>query len=427
MERLTRERGSVGRGRVYRRRRKKGATPGADPVHATLAERYEPTPERGVWSMVRGLFGKKPPKKKQLDEHAAVAPGDDPVRRILALPKGPARLDAFAETLRELTPGSHAQRAVALAFHRELVTMAEKAQVDLSLLPERVEACAEALVAAGEAEKAGQLLAQIGRRQRAAELFVAAGAIDDLDELHLHVDLEEGGTRGEAKLCYERFETLYVVGRRAEALAALEEAARLWTDNAVYQEILRTFRGRVLGGRRAAFVAGPTTIDVVARWPVVVGRGEDAGVRLKSPLVSRAHVSIAQEGGALIARDLDDRRAARVDGAPIGDGRALGAAGAIELVGVSVRYEARADALLLWAELQPAHKTIVARAAQVALPGPDGGASFALTFDPGGRAFALPTSGARVAGEPLQRPTLLLAGDEVVGPGFAWRALATST
>jgi tetratricopeptide (TPR) repeat protein len=442
---ITRERGPVGRGKVFRRRRKKRNAALPDPERAAAPptgdgyvfddvrlEAYAPKVDRGgMWSMVRGLFsggrkdadkrdGDKPPLRQL--ESASVAPGDDPVRRILALPKGPARLDAFAETLLQLTAGSHAQRAVALAFHRELTTMAEKAQVDLSLLPERVEACAEALVAAGEGERAGQLLAKIGRRQRAAELFVAAGAIDDLEEMHLHIDLEGGGKKQQAKLCYERFEAFYVVGRRAEALDALHEAAKLWPDNPVYQEIKKTFESRVLHGRRATFTSGTTTIDVEARWPVVVGRGEDASVRLKSPLVSRAHVSIAADGARLVAYDLDDRRAAKVDDQPVLGGHPLDDRGTIEMVGVAVRYQATPDALTLWAELQPAHKTIVVRGKDVVVPAASGAPAFRMRFDAHGRAEALPTPGASVGDEPLDRPMLLLAGDKISGPGFLWHA-----
>ncbi len=198
---------------------------------------------------------------------------------------------------------------------------------------------------------------------------------------------------------------------------------RLWPDNPVYLEIKKTFESRVMRGRRATFVAGTAVVDVEAHWPVVLGRGEDASVRLKSPLVSRAHVSISADGDRLLASDLDDRRAAKVDDEAMSAGHALLDRGTIEMVGVAVRYEATRDALTLWADLQPAHRTIVVRGAEVVVPAPASSApAFRMRFDAQGRAEALPTPGVSVGDDPLDRPTLLLVGDKIAGPGFLWHA-----
>src|SRR5688500_17449398 len=197
MERLTRDRGHVGR-RIWRRRRRRaahepvveGSTEGAfdDGFQNDFEDGFEgdlgddaPEPEPGP--------APKPPEKPKgffASLKSALLGGDlprheeppylvvDPVRMVLAVPRGAARLDAFERAIQSTAPGSPQLRSLALAFHKELHALADHAGVDLSLLDTRVEACARALMAAGEEERAGTLFLRVGRRHQAAELFVAA-------------------------------------------------------------------------------------------------------------------------------------------------------------------------------------------------------------------------------------------------------------
>jgi tetratricopeptide (TPR) repeat protein len=248
-----------------------------------------------------------PKRRPTLAERGDPPPGEDPVRRILSVPRGPARLDTFEETLRDLPPGSHAHRGVALAFHRELVAMAEQANVDLSLLKRRVEACADALIAADESERAGELLSRIGKKHRAAELFVSAGAIEKLEEAHFDIEHAEGGDRWAARLAFEQFESRFIVGLRTQALDALREAVKKWPDNAIYREVLAGIEGRLPAPGVIELQSGGTTTRLTRRWPLIIGRGEDAALRLSSPLVSRAHAEIALVGNRPYARAVSDK------------------------------------------------------------------------------------------------------------------------
>ena len=188
--------------------------------------------QKGWRDVVFGWLKKSPPPKA--GGRFAGGDDDDPVRDILSHARGPARLDAFQKTLERLVAGTAGHRGVAIAFHRELIGLAEQAQVDLALLKVRVEACAKGLMAAGEPEVAGMLLARIGRRHQAAEMFVAAGAIEALEKAHEEIERLESGARLDARLCYERFEGLFLVGMRHEALKALTQACTLWPENAIY-------------------------------------------------------------------------------------------------------------------------------------------------------------------------------------------------
>ena len=410
----------VGR-RLWRRRKRRAVGDPADPVDpaaaaAAVANREDdddddddgppavvpPADKRGFFAR---LFGKPPPVEPA---YFVV----DPVREILAIPRGAARLDAFEHKLRQLTAGSPEHKKVALGFHRELTSLATDAGLDLSLFESRVTACARALIEAGEDERAGTLFAKIGRRHQAAELFVKAGAIDALEEAHAELSFDEGGPRFDARLSFERFEALFLVGLRDDALLALKQAVKLW-DNPVYSEVLQGFLGRLPPSRRLILQAGDDVVRVFGRFPLVLGRGEDSAVRIDSPLVSRAHVQIERgTNEALIVKDMVSSGGTKIDGVVIHGAGLLPPRGHIDLAGVVVDVE-RSDQRLL---LRP-----VARPRQVTL------APFVEVLDDAAIGFRLTLRDDRVRvdvdprvrlnGELLRRETLLLAGDRLLVAG----------
>lgn len=449
MDRLVRERGSVGR-RLWRRRRKKPAPPGSEPAEQGASaegaeaasegddgddgdEASEPAfeqpfappapPRPGFFAALKSALSGKPKPPPPEPSYLIL----DPAREVLAVPRGAARLDAFERALQGVLPGTPAMRSLALAFHKELSSLADAAGVDLSLLEARVEACARALIDAGEEERAGALYLRVGRRHQAAELFVAAGAIDALEEAHAMITWDEGGAKHEARMSFERFEALYVVGLREQALEALEKAKRLWHDNPIYGEIYAAFVERLGPRRRLPLTAGPHELVVLARWPVVIGRGEEADVRINSPMLSRAHLQIelgVHEGKAgPIVVDLDSRSGTHVDGRPLSGKQPLRPGADIDMAGVVVHSGAVDGGILLWAALAPERRTLAATAALVKIL-PPGGSELPATegidvrFDAKGRAFAEP--GATVNGEVIHKPMLLLEGDKLGGQGWRW-------
>jgi tetratricopeptide (TPR) repeat protein len=354
------------------------------------------------------LFGRKP----EVVPPVVVV---DPTREILALPRGVARLDAFEKKLQALDVGGGDHRRVALAFHKELTGLADDAGVDLQLYEARVTACANALIAAGEDEKAGALFARLGRRHQAAELFVRAGAIDALEEQHEALAFDEGGARLDARLSFERFEALFLVGLRDDALAALERACALW-DNPIYGEVLAGFRARIPAGGTLTLVAGDDVVSVVDRFPIVIGRGEECAVRLDSPLVSRAHVEVAAAGGDLVARAVVGVAASTVvDGQPLSSPTLLSTRGTLQLSGVVLDYEATEQRLLVRPRLQARRVTLVARGDVV-----DDAVVGARITVRGGR-FRLAVDGrARLNGDVVRRDALLLVDDRVALGGRTW-------
>lgn len=441
MSRLVKDRGSVGR-RIWRRRRRKGpaspmgtAATEAGELEADMAEGEHdeeldaptaapaPRPRGGVLAALRALFARpstpKPPKPPKAAK-PATEPSYlvmDPTRDVLAVPRGAARLDAFERALAETPPGTPQQRALALAYHRELSALAEGAGVDLSLLEARVERCAQALIAAGEEERAGTLFLRVGKRHQAAELFLKVGAVDALEETHAQIHWDEGGSRHQARLELERFEALWLVGLRDQAFAALERAHRLWPENPIYTEMYENFVERQGKPRRLRLRARDHERLVVATWPLVVGRGEEAALALQSPMLSRAHVQVERKDGQLLVRDLDSRGGTRVEGTPLSGTAPLSPGATIDMGGVVVHTAAVDGGVLLWAALAPQVRTLAltGERATIAAPGRDEG-GVRVGFDAGGRAVVEPP--ARLAGEAVRRATWLLEGD-VVGDG-AW-------
>lgn len=362
------------------------------------------------------LFGAKPPPPP---EPAWLAV--DPVRDILAIPRGAARLDAFEQRLLRLDPKGPDHKKVALGFHRELVALATEAGLDLTLFESRVTACARALIAAGEDERAGTLFAKIGRRHQAAELFVKAGAIDALEEAHAELAFSEGGQKLDARLSFDRFEALFLVGLRDDALQALERAVKLW-DNPIYVEVLQGFRARLPAARRLVLTSGEDAVRVFGRFPLILGRGEESAVRIESPLVSRGHVQIDWQidhgRSDLVVKDLVSTGGTRVDGVVIHGPTKLPLLGTIDLAGVVVDVERSAARLVLRPRLRPRQVTLAAFEPAI----DDAALGFRLTLrDDHARVDVDPR--VRLNGELLRHETLLLAGDRLVAGGKTWTVL----
>jgi hypothetical protein len=351
----------------------------------------------------------------------------------LSIPRGASRLDAFELRLAQLVSGTSEHRAIALAYHRELIALTSESQVDLSLFEARVQACAHSLVAAGEEEKAGALLARIGRRHQAAELFVKAGAIDALEEAHAELSFAEGGPRLDARLAFERFEALFLVGRRREALSALERAVALW-DNPVYVEVKEGFLARIPSPRHTTWRAGSDVVHLTwqlashrvvgqpsaprpaAEQPaLVLGRGPDSVVRIDSPLVSRAHVELRRRRDELILTDLVSSGGTRVDDQPLAGPAPLSSRGTIDLAGVVIEYERTAARVLLRPRLRPHEQTVAVL--EATLDDPLLGCAVSVED---GRLFVLAAPTIRLNDEEVRHDTLVLIGDRLRVGARTW-------
>src|SRR5262245_21553238 len=63
----------------------------------------------------------------------------------------------------------------------------------------------------------------------------------------------------------------------------------------------------------------PSSLEVVAKLPVVIGRSVEADIRLEDQCVSRVHCLLSQIGERLIVRDLESRNGTYVNGEKVSE------------------------------------------------------------------------------------------------------------
>jgi hypothetical protein len=373
----------------------------------------------GLAGMVKGFFSRRKARVKP-EERGDPAPSDDPVRQVLAVPRGAARLDAFEHTLSGLTAKTHGHKSVALAFHRELTSMSSEAGLDLSLLGNRVDACANGLVDAGELERAGEILMAAGKKERAAALFSEAGAVDKLDEASFAMALESGTGTLDARLAVDRVQNLMQVGRRSDALSLLGEAQKRFPRAHEVATVARTWLARLPAKGRVLLASDRASVVVDTRWPIVLGRSEDTALPLPSPLLSREHAEIRRDGDALVLVPRTPRARLFVDDRPASE-QALRHEGTLSLDGVLFTYRVGADALLLALKDAPSSRHLaVPFSSTVMLDEP---CAMTIRFDKAGRATVDAVGGLRVNGEIIHAPLVLFVDDELVHNGQTVRVV----
>lgn len=396
-----------------------GDEAGAGPLESSPAHDGPVAPPRGLWARLRGLWPGA--TRARPGEGAAVAPADDPVLRILAVPRGVARLQAFEALLSELGPRTHGHRSVSLAYSRELEHLSGRASLDPALLGPRLEACARALEATGLPEKAAPLWLQLGQRERAQALFTATGDLEALGASHEATLSALGGTPRAAQAAYERAEALLALGRRGEGLASLRQAVCLAPDHAHYPEVLARSLARAIHHRvRLEWVGeAPSTRDALQvsapAWPRIIGRDEGADVQLRGPRVSRAHVELERVGDALVARNISGRGGVTCDGEPLDGPRALGEAGVLEIMGVALRYHRTPEALLLRAGEGQSTWALLEREDACLALAPH--LSLRLSWQPDGTLLLRANPALHFGGVPLREDLLLWQDDVLEGPG----------
>ncbi len=123
-----------------------------------------------------------------------------------------------------------------------------------------------------------------------------------------------------------RLEMLLAGGKRREALAAADALAK--HDPRLAAEKATLIRGRRAEGPIVPLELRGSKMMLVLGDEIVIGRTEGT-LRVPSHAVSREHVKIAREAGAIVVRDLGSRNGTQLRGMdlvgaiPIGDGLEL--------------------------------------------------------------------------------------------------------
>jgi len=165
----------------------------------------------------------------------------------------------------------------------------------------------------------------LGRRDDQARCLQLAGEVEQLEEL-LSETNEADERESQLRRLLSDYENALRYGARLEARKALREASRIAPDERSVSELLRRLESRMPPASRVGLIIGDQRVRVVGRLPAVVGRGDDAEIRVRGTSVSRRHCEIALGGdGTLVIRDLDSRNGTLVRGLPV--------AGEIQLTG----------------------------------------------------------------------------------------------
>ncbi len=232
----------------------------------------------------------------------------DPAKRLVHFTQATATAPSHHETWR----AAKKKRALLV------VALAGEGAVSAIVRRDLTEAALD-LEAAGDQESAAAVYARLGDVDGEARALAEAGDVEKLESL---LTEQHGKDRAERERvdAYREVETLAASGRRREALAAAETFAAHATQ-ATAREAM-TSRAEQLRARRAT---GPTVklslngraVTFVLGPEVIVGRTEGA-LQIASAAVSRQHLSIKRDGGAVVVRDLGSRNGTQLRGLAVG-------------------------------------------------------------------------------------------------------------
>jgi hypothetical protein len=184
---------------------------------------------------------------------------------------------------------------------------------------------AKDLEAAGEAERAAEVYRLASDSEGEARALTQAGDVEKLEFLLSEQEMKERTDRQRQDVA-ARVELLLAGGKRREALAAAETLAK--HDPRLAAEKATLIRGKRADGPIVPVELRGQRVTLVLGDEVIIGR-TDGTLRVPSHAVSRQHVKIAREEGAIVVRDLGSRNGTQLRGMdlvgaiPVGEGLEL--------------------------------------------------------------------------------------------------------
>jgi tetratricopeptide (TPR) repeat protein len=222
-----------------------------------------------------------------------------------------ARLQYYLQAAQLASQENEVKKVARLKRAELLLVLAGDATVSAVARHEVLEAARD-LEAIGESLKAAEAYARAGDKEGEARALQAAGDVERLEFLLATEQHEERVTRARDERSKD-VDLMIGEGKRREALAALDELLAASPDAA-------PLRARA-NGLRSRKVSAPIVVVEIAgdRWTfvlgdeIVVGRSEGA-INVSSNAVSRQHLRVAREQGAVVVRDLATRNGTQMRG-----------------------------------------------------------------------------------------------------------------
>jgi hypothetical protein len=265
----------------------------------------------------------------------AEAGHDDEVARVLVLrgegdPDARGRLQSFTQAARLAPEGTETNKTARLKRAELLLALAGDTTVSAVARQEVTEAARD-LEAIGEPLKAAEAYARAGDKEGEARALQAAGDVERLEFLLSTEQYKERTSRAKG----ERVKDVDVMidsGRRREALIALDELLSATPDDAPLRERANGLRARRVSAPIVTIEVALSTAGgaaerqrfvLVTGDEVIVGR-TDGAIKVSSNAVSRQHLRIFREAGAVVLRDLESRNGTQLRGINLAGQLAVG-------------------------------------------------------------------------------------------------------
>jgi hypothetical protein len=232
------------------------------------------------------------------------------------------RMVHYTQALATAPEGTDAKKRARVKRAELLVTQFGGASAVSSAAKHDLLTAARDLEAAGEAQRAAEVYRMASDSEGEARALTQAGDVEKLEFLLSEQEMKERTDRSRLDVA-ARVELLLAGGKRREALAAADALAK--HDPRLAAEKASLIRGRRVEGPIVPVELEGKTVMLVLGDEVIIGRTEGT-LHVPSHAVSRQHVKIVRENGAIVVRDLGSRNGTQLRGMdlvgalPMGDG-----------------------------------------------------------------------------------------------------------
>ncbi len=263
-------------------------------------------------------------------------------------------------------PEGHAVREDARRKRASLLVAQFGAAATSEAARRELRGAADELLAVGDASQAAEAYKLAGDGEGQAKALAQAGDVETLEQL-LNEQQKKERADHERQKVHGDVDLLATSGRRREALEAAEKWIASRDDASLRDRAAMLRAKRALGPVAQVFLFGKPAALALGD-EIVIGRNEGT-LQVPSQAVSRQHLRIAREGGAIVVRDLGSRNGTQLRGmnlvgaVPVGD--------ALELtLGKEVRLRiAKSSALEDAVTIELGGATYVAPLGRARIPG----------------------------------------------------------
>jgi tetratricopeptide (TPR) repeat protein len=259
---------------------------------------------RGVAAEGAGDYG-------EAARHYALAGERDKVAEMHLLRSGRAanpaeEIDALRDGLRWAEPGSAVRPGLLRALGRALLRRARAEGIATEKDRDTVREAAARLDEAGDHREAGEAWELLGDDAAASRAYERGGLLEAMEQAMARDEARARAARG-LKRSFEEYELHFVGGDRDAALAALRRCIELAETKGDYRRLLDELEARRIVSGAITLRRKEQVVVACGGIRVLLGRGAESHLALRSGGVSRAHAEIVAAGGRFTLRDAGSR------------------------------------------------------------------------------------------------------------------------